>query len=63
MKTSFLFVFSLFFLSTGILLAQPAEIPYHFEPYKLESGFFNGNNQAGNTVEVYSATVRIDDYP
>ncbi len=63
MKTFFLFTFSLFFLSSGILLAQPVEIPYHFEPYELESGFFNGSNQAGNTIEVYSATVRIDDYP
>ncbi len=63
MKTFFLFMFSFLFLSTGILFAQPAEIPYHFEPYKLESGFFDGSNQVGNTVEVYSATVRIDDYP
>ncbi len=39
MKTFFLFMFSLFFLSSGILLAQPAEIPYHVEPYELESGF------------------------
>ncbi len=63
MKTFFLFTFSLFFLSSGILLAQPVEIPYHFEPYELESGFFNGSNQAGNTIEVYSATIRIDDFP
>ena len=40
MKTFFLFTFSLFFLSSGILLAQPAEIPYHVESYKLESGFY-----------------------
>ncbi|MEE9448921.1 MAG: hypothetical protein V3V72_02630, partial [Ignavibacteriaceae bacterium] len=63
MKTFFLFMFSFLFLSTGILLAQPAEIPYHIEPYELESGFYNGSNQAGNTVEVFSGIVRIDDFP
>jgi len=63
MKTFFLFMFSFLFLSTGILLSQPAEIPYHVESYKLESGFYNGSNQAGNTVEVFSGIVRISDFP
>ncbi|RKY92119.1 MAG: hypothetical protein DRQ01_06720 [Ignavibacteriae bacterium] len=63
MKTFFLFLFSFLFLSTGILLAQPAEIPYHIEPYDLESGFYNGSNQAGNTVEVFSAIVRVEEFP
>jgi len=45
------------------LLAQPAEIPYHVEPFEMESGFYNGSNQAGNTVEVFSSIVRIDDFP
>jgi len=63
MKTLFLFMFSFLFLSTGILLAQPADIPYHIEPYELESGFYNGSNQAGNTVEVFSGVVRIDEFP
>jgi len=63
MKTFFLLMFSCLFLSTGILLAQPAEIPYHVEPFEMESGFYNGSNQAGNTVEVFSSIVRIDDFP
>ncbi len=63
MKTFFLFTFSFLFLSTGILLAQPAEIPYHVESYKMESGFYNGSNQSGNAIEVFSGIVRIDDYP
>jgi len=63
MKTFFLFMFSFLFLSTGILLAQPAEIPYHIESYDLESGFYNGSNQAGNTVEVFSAIVRVEEFP
>ncbi len=63
MKTFLMLVFSLLFLTTTILLAQPAEIPYHVQSYELESGFFKGSNQVGNIVEVYSATVRIDDYP
>jgi len=63
MKTFFLFLFSFLFLSTGILLAQPADIPYHIESYELESGFYNGSNQAGNTVEVFSGIVRVDEFP
>jgi len=63
MKTFFLFMFSFLFLSTGILFAQPAEIPYHVEPYEMESGFYNGSNQAGNTIEVFSSIVKIEDFP
>ena len=64
MKTFFLFMFSLFFLSSGILLAQPAEIPYHVEPYVLESGIFNGNGLIGSdATKVFSGTVQFDNIP
>jgi V8-like Glu-specific endopeptidase len=64
MKTFFLFTFSLFFLSSGILLAQPAEIPYHVEPYVLESGIFNGNGLSGSgATEVFSGTIKFHNIP
>ncbi|MBT8386779.1 MAG: hypothetical protein KJO12_05155, partial [Ignavibacteria bacterium] len=64
MKTFFLFMFSFLFLSTVILLAQPAEIPYHIEPYELESGIFNGTGlTGGNATEVFSGTVQFHNIP
>ncbi len=63
MKNLFLFMFSLLFLSTSIMLAQPAEIPFYIQSYELESGYYNGSNQAGNIIEVYSEIVRVDDAP
>ncbi len=64
MKTFFLFTFSFLFLSTGILLAQTAEIPFYYQTYELESGYFNGSNVIGvNPQNVYSVTVQIDNIP
>jgi V8-like Glu-specific endopeptidase len=64
MKTFFWFMFSFLFLSTGILLAQMAEIPFYYQTYALESGYYNGSNVIGvNPQNVFSATVQIDNIP
>jgi V8-like Glu-specific endopeptidase len=58
-----LIIFFFFVVLSTTVFAQPAQIPYHLESYELESGFYNGSNQAGNTILVYSAIVRADDSP
>jgi V8-like Glu-specific endopeptidase len=44
--------------------AQPAEIPYHVEPYVLESGVYNGNGVMGSSaVKVFSGMVQLHNVP
>jgi len=44
--------------------AQPAEFPYHIEPYVLESGVYNGNGiMNSNAVKVFSGTVQLHNVP
>jgi len=63
-----------FFKSTYLLLAvftlatesysQPAEIPFHVEPYVLESGVYNGNGEMGSlAVKVFSGMVQLHNVP
>jgi V8-like Glu-specific endopeptidase len=56
-------LFSFTLLSTN-LFAQPAQIPYHVEPYELESGYFDGSGTLGaNPKEVFTGYVEIHDVP
>jgi V8-like Glu-specific endopeptidase len=63
-----------FFKSAFLLLAmftlatesysQPAEIPYHVEPYVLESGVYNGHGiMSGSAVKVFSGMVQLHNVP
>lgn len=46
------------------LFAQPAQIPYHVEPYELESGYLNGSGTVGaNPVDVFTGYVEIHNVP
>jgi len=56
-------LFSFTVLSTN-LFAQPAQIPYHVEPYELESGYFDGSGTLGaNPKDVFTGYVEIHDVP
>ena len=44
--------------------AQSAEIPYHVEPYVLESGVYDGNGVMGSSaVKVFSGMVQLHNVP
>jgi V8-like Glu-specific endopeptidase len=61
-----LFILNIILLSllTSSLNAQPSEIPFHLESYRLESGSFNGATIKGEeAVNVFSGTVELNDAP
>ncbi len=46
----------------GLLPAQVAEIPFHTEPYYLDSGVHNGP-AGGPAIRVYSAVIEVEGAP
>ena len=49
---------------SGITFSQTAEIPYHSEPYHLESGMYNGSGDPGSeAVNVFTGTVQLSEVP
>jgi hypothetical protein len=59
---SLLFLF--LFIFSGILLAQTAEIPYHSEPYSMESDFHHGSAIPGDDpINVFTSVVEFDNIP
>jgi hypothetical protein len=58
-----LLVFSFLFF-TGIGFSQMADIPYHIEPYSLESGYYNGTGESGASAELaFSGSITVPDAP
>ena len=61
--SSFLMVF-IFLGFTSTAFSQTAEIPNHYESYELQSGYFNGNGQAGSeAVNVFTGTIEFQNIP
>ena len=61
--SSFLVVF-IFLGFTSTAFSQTAEIPNHYESYELQSGYFNGNGQAGSeAVNVFTGTIEFQNIP
>lgn len=60
---SVLLVFAVMLFSSTAF-SQPKQIPYHIEPYVVESGIYNGSGEMGSAPEkVFSATVELHDIP
>jgi V8-like Glu-specific endopeptidase len=53
----------LFFVlaANTIILGQTAEIPYHVEPFVLESGIYNGNGSG--VLKIFSETIEMRNAP
>jgi V8-like Glu-specific endopeptidase len=55
--------FAVMLLSTTAF-GQPEQIPYHVEPYVVESGVYNGNGVNGSSpIKVFSAAVQVNHVP
>ena len=51
-------------ISSALIFSQTAEIPYHSEPYHLESGLHNGTGELGTEpINVFTGTVQLSNVP